>query len=152
MVTPAQWAAYKNTVNGAAASFNQETITWHRLTKHIQRYGEDDPANTVRTDIDLDCLIQFNIFRTWPMSDETPSGLLDQESITVMLNREYLNGLGYLNSDGFFAMDMGNDLFTHMGVLYKPAGETPVSQAGDEPLHFYIILKREETKTGDGKY
>ena len=151
MLTPAQWQTYKDTVNGAADSFNQEVVVWHRLTKRLPRYGEDSSGETYQ-DISLNCLIAYNVFRTWPMSDETPAGLLDQESITMMLNRQYLINNGWVTAQGFFAMDAGKDEFTHMGVRYKPAGETPVSQAGDEPLHFYIILKREETITGDPKY
>ncbi len=152
MLTPLQWQSFKDTVNEAADSFNQEVVTWHRLTKSLDRYGEDDKGSETYEDIPLNCLIAFNVFRTWPMSDETPAGLLDQESITMMLNRQYLINNSWVTAAGFFAVNAGKDEFTHMGVRYKLAGETPVSQAGDEPLHFYIILKRAESITGDPKY
>lgn len=152
MLTPTQWQAYKNVVNDAAASFNQEIVVWSRFTRAFQRDGEDNKANETFTDINLDCLIAYNVFRTWPMTDETVSGGLDQENIVMMLNKQYLDDLGYLNSDGFFDMDPGKDEFTHMGLKYRSAGETPVSQADDGPLHFYIILKRVETPTGTSKY
>jgi len=152
MLSSAQWQAYKNVVNQAAESFNQEIVTWYRFTRGFQRYGEDNEANAHYDQISLNCLIHFNIFRTWPMTEETIGGAIDQESIVMMLNKKYLEDDGYLNSAGFFDMDPGNDYFIHMGVKYRSAGETPVSQAGDEPLHFYIILKREETPTGTQKY
>ncbi len=151
-LTALQWQAYKNVVNDAADSFNQEIVIWHRLTKSLDRYGEDNKGSETYQDISLNCLLAYNFFRTWPMSDETPTGLLDKESIAMILNRQYLIDNGWLNAGGMFDMNAGKDTFTHLGIDYKAAGETPVSQAGDEPLHFYIILKRLKTITGDKKY
>ena len=56
MLTPAQWQSFKDTVNAAADSFNQEIVTWHRLTKRLPRYGEDSSGETYQ-DINLNCLI-----------------------------------------------------------------------------------------------
>jgi len=147
-----QWQTYKNIINKAATSFNKETLIWRRYVRGFDRWGEDKATSKVYTDIELLCLIAYNAFRTWPMTDESPSGALDKENIVVMLNKQYLDDLGYLNSDGYIDMDPGEDIFVHMGITYRSAGETPVSQAGDDPLHFYLILKREETDTGSDKY
>lgn len=152
MLTTAQWQAYKNIINDVHDSFNQDTVTWHRFTKGLQRYGEDDITKDTYTDIPLKCLISYNIFRTWPMTAETPSGGVDKENIVMILNKNYLSENGYLNSSGFFALDPGKDFFIHMGLTYRSAGETPVAQAGDENLLFYVILSREETPTGTEKY
>jgi len=152
MLTPTQWQAFKDVVNNAAESFNQSTVTWYRLTEGIDRWKEDDKAEITYTPISISCLMSYNVFRTWPMTDGTPSGELDQESVTMMLNKKQLEDAGYLNSDGFFDFDPGMDYFVHLGLKYRSAGETPVSQAGDEHLHFYIILKRDETPTGTKKY
>jgi hypothetical protein len=86
------------------------------------------------------------------MTDETVSGALDKENIVAMLNRDYLDGLGYLTADGMIDIDPGVDIFFHLGLEYRSAGETPISQAGDNPLHYYLVLKREETPTGTDKY
>jgi len=150
MLTPAQWQSYKDIVNQASESFNQETVTWYRLARNFQRYGEDNgPVYDQRS---LPCLISYNVFRVWPMTKETDSGALDQESLVMMLNIQQMSDLGYLNAAGFLDMDPGQDYFVHMGLEYRAAGETPVSQAGDEPLHIYVILKRMDTPTGTQKY
>ena len=152
MLTPAQWQAYTDVINQASESFNQDTITWRRFDRGFQRYGKDTKANIHDTDIPLDCLIAYNIFRMWPMTDESTAGALDKENIVLILNKKYLEDLGHLNSFGMFAMDPGKDIFIHRGKEYRASGETEVAQAGDEPLMFYIVLKREETPTGDDKY
>lgn len=152
MLTPAQWQAYRDVINLASESFNQDIITWHRFTRGFQRYGEDTTSDDHHTEIPLNCLIAYNIFRTWPMTEGNVGGELDKENIVVLLNKDYLEGLGYLNAFGMFAMDPGKDLFTHRGKEYRASGETEVSQAGDEPLMFYIVMKREETPTGSDKY
>lgn len=152
MLTSAQWQQYINVVNQASESFNQDVITWKRFSRGMQRYGEDTAGVDVPIDIPLDCLIAYNIFRVWPMSKETVGGVLDAENIVLLLNKKYLEDLGYLNSDGFFAMDPGKDKFIHRGLEYRAGGETEVAQAGSEPLMFYIMLSREETPTGSDKY
>lgn len=152
MLSTAQWQVYKNIINKAQDSFNQDNITWHRHAWGFQRYGEDTKANENYTDIVLKCLVGYNVFRTWPMTRETTGGAIDKENIVLLLNKKYLEDLGYLNADGFFAMDPGKDKFTHRGIAYRAAGETEVAQAGDDPLLFYIVLKREDSITGDAKY
>ena len=152
MLTPAQWASYRDVINQASEGFNKDTVTWRRHIRGFQRYGEDTVANENYTDISLNCLIAYNLFRTWPMTSETTSGALDKENIVLILNKDYISGLGYLNSNGFFAVDPGKDTFIHRGIRYRSAGETEVGQAGDDPLMFYIILSREESYTGEEKY
>jgi len=152
MLTSAQWQQYRNVVNQASESFNQDTIIWRRHTRGFQRYGEDTGGVDDYTNITLNCLIAYNIFRTWPMSKETVGGQLDDENIVLVLNKKYLEDLGYLNSDEFFEMDPGKDQFIHRGIEYRSGGETEVAQAGDKPLMFYIMLSRKETPTGIDKY
>ena len=152
MLTPIQWQAFRNVVDLASESFNQDIVTWRRHTRGFQRYGEDTVANENYTDVSLNALIAFNIFRLWPMSKETVGGVLDGENIVMMLNKKYLEDLGHLNADGFFDMDPGKDIFFHRGLEYRASGETEVAQAGDIALMFYVVLGREETKTGNAKY
>ena len=152
MISTAQWQTYKNIINKAHDSFNKDTITWHRYIRGFQRYGEDTKASEDYTHITLNCLIAYNFFNRGPLTKETTSGALDKQNIVLMLNKKYLEDLGYLNSEGFFDMDPGKDKFTHRALPYRAAGETEVAQAGDDPLMFYIVLRREEIVTGDAKY
>lgn len=152
MLTPSQWQSYKDIINKASESFNKDILIWRRFVRSRQRYGEDTQTSEVFTDIDLDCLMSYNVFRTWPMTVESKSGALDSESIVAILNKKYLEDNGYLNSDGFFDMNPGKDKFIHQGIEYRSSGETGVSQAGDEAIMFYVILKRQETPTGTDKY
>jgi len=152
MISPLQWQIYKNAINAAHDSFNQDVVIWHRFIGGFQRYGEDDQNNETFLDITLKTLVSYNVFRTWPITKETSAGSVDLESATLIFNKKYLEDLGYLNSDGFFAMDPGKDEFTLGGVRYRPSGETEVAQAGDDPLMFYVILIRKKVKTADPKY
>lgn len=151
-ISNSQWNIYKNIINKAHDSFNQDTIIWRRHIRGFQRYGEDTKANENYNDITLKCLISYNVFRTWPITKETTGGDLDKENITLILNKKYLDDLGYLNADGFFEMTPGKDQFIHKGLEYQPSGETGVAQASTDALLFYIILARQETNTGTKKY
>jgi hypothetical protein len=152
MVSPAQWQVYKNIINKAHDSFNQDTVTWRRISAGLQRYGEDNVANETYIDVELKCLIDYNGFRTWPVTIEKATGAVDMESMCMGLNINYLRNEGLLDPQGNFQFDPGKDKFFHMGQEYRAAGETPVAQAGDEPLIIYVILSREKTPTGQNKY
>jgi hypothetical protein len=151
-ISPAMWQVYKNIINKAHDIFNKDIVTWRRLTTGLQPFGEDDVSNDSFEDIDLEVLITYNIFRTWPITQNTPEGILDRENIVLMFTKKYLLDLGYLNADGYFAFNPGRDTFIHHGQEYRAMGETPISQAYDDALHIYIILIRQKTPTGNSKY
>ena len=152
MISNAQWDLYKGIINNAHNYFNQDTVIWRRFVRGLQRYGEDNASNEATEDITLKVLILYNSFRTWPITEESVSGITDKQNMVLMINKSYLNGLGYLNGSGFFDINPGRDIFIHMGEKYRASGETPVGQAKDDPLHFFIVLKREESLTGEDKY
>jgi len=152
MISDAVWANYKAIINSVHNDFNQDIITWVRHTHGLQRFGEDNKTLNKTSHIDLKALISYNVYRSWPMTKETESGGLDEESMLIIFNKNYLNELGYINVNGNFAMDPGLDYFVHQGQKLKPAGETPAAQAKDDPLLVYIIVKRMETLTGSNKY
>lgn len=151
-ISDADWANYKAIINDAHSFFNQENITWLRFSSGLQRYGEDDGSQEATESIVLKCLVNYNVYRSWPLSEETASGQLDKESIAAIFNRSYLAGLGYINANGNFIVDPGRDYFIHRGVKYRCAGETPAAQAKDEPLLIYIILRRLNPLTGSTTY
>lgn len=148
LVSDAKWDAFRDLIKDAHDTFNQDTITWRRATKSVPRYFEDNII-TSYTNIELQCLIGFNSFRTWPLTKHTESGELDEQNMYAMFSKDYLEELGYLNSEGYFNFKAGADLFIHRGILYKPEGDTFFSQAGSDPLHVVIVLSREELFTGD---
>jgi hypothetical protein len=147
-LTSADWALYTNTINQASDTFNKELITWHSLTKRINRMGEDNPTSQTFTNITLEVLVQYNVFRTWPINKETKTGDLDKESILVIVNKQYLSDLGYLNNAGYFEFRPDEDRFSLHGKTYRCAGDTPASQTNTDPLLFYIIMEREILSTG----
>jgi len=151
-ISDQQWAAYANIINNAHNFFNQDIITWVRHTYGLQRWGEDNKTLEKSISIDLKGLISYNVYRSWPMTKETESGTIDKESVLVIFNKNYLHGLGYINSNGNFNFDPGVDYFIHQGQKLRASGETPMSQAKDNPLLIGIILKRMETVTGSNKY
>ena len=151
-ISTLQWNVYKGIINNAHNFFNQDTISWFRNDFNMQRHGEDSTSSMGFTMINLKCLNTYNFFRTWPMTDETISGKLDKESMVVLLNKKYLSDLGYLTADGNLNFDPGSDYFIFQGQKMTSSGETPLSQALDEPLHIMLILKREPTETGSNKY
>jgi hypothetical protein len=152
MIPNAAWAKYKKTINDISNDFNKAIIVWHRYNSGLQYEGEDKPTISKFTDINLDCLISYNYFRTWPITENTKTGSLDKESMVVIFNKDYLYKLGYVNANKNFDINPGQDYFTFYGVDYQPSGETPVSQAKDQDLLFWIILKRRVTQTGNPVY
>lgn len=147
LIPNAIWAKYKNLMFKAHESFNQDTIVWVKHTPRVQLFQEQEEPSGNR--INLLGLVGFNFFRTWPITKHSNSGELDNQNMLVMFNREYLTNLGYVTPNGYFDFDPDKDYFIHRGIKYKAEGDTFLSQAKDEPLHIQIILRREETITGE---
>lgn len=149
-MTDAQWQRYINTINEWQEDAFQQEFTWKRAITRTSRYGED--INNRYEYITLKGLIHYNNFRSWPVNMYTDTGELDKQSIMVFLNIAYLNNLGYSDEHGVLKYDPGFDKFIINGIVYVNAGESQVSQAKDEPILSFIILKREETDTGNNFY
>lgn len=141
-IQDSDWALYKEIIDGVHEDFNQDTITLMSKVRVRNRYQEDTNRESNYNHIPLKCLIQYNVFRTWPMTKETDSGSTDAESIVVLLNNTYLSSINMLTTEGNLDYDPGNDLFEFRGHIYRDAGNTPISQAKDNPLLTLIILKR----------
>lgn len=128
-------------------TFNQSPLLWKRSAPtNLAAYNEEEPK--VYTDITLKVLVVYNQFRTWPIVDQTTTGELDNQNMTVMINREYLGELGYLTSEGYFDFQPDEDYFVHMGLKYKCEGDTPLSQNQVDPIWVMLILRREEHLEG----
>lgn len=146
MAKTVNWDKYKRAVNQFADQADQAELLWERSLGSIDRYMEDHSTERFEK-ITLEVLVQYNYFRSWPITKNTETGSLDNESILVYLNKDRLNTLGYLNAEGYFDFDPDADRFTIEGKRYKAQGDTSVSQAGDIPLHTIIILQREPSDT-----
>jgi|TARA_R110000803_G_scaffold206272_3_gene273445 hypothetical protein len=148
-LSAADWQHYKDAINLAHSDFNQETLTWKRAEVFMSRYGEDPTgAGASFVDVPLKVLIQSNYFRSWPVTKTSESGELDKESLVVILNYKYLQNSGYITPNKYFDFKPDLDRFVVKGREYKAFGDLDAAYANDEPLLFYLILKREQTHTG----
>lgn len=144
------WDSHVNAINEWQEDSFQEPVIFRRNIVKISQNGED---NNVRyKDIEILGLVQYNYFRSWPVSQPTDTGEIDKESCMLYLNVEYLRRNGLTNEFNQFLFDPAEDRFIISGVNYKPAGESQVAQAHDKTILFYIILKREEIPTGTHNY
>jgi hypothetical protein len=147
LVTATQWDMYKNLMRDAHETFAQKPIVWKRSRGGLDRYGEDNASERF-TNINLKGLLQYNAFRTWPINRTSEQGEQDKENVMLILNKQYLQELGYINANGNFAFDPAADRFVFDGRVHKALGDTDTSQDDNEGLWTSIILKREELNTG----
>lgn len=147
LITPAQWAKYKQAINDGLETFAQKEIIWLKYVNQINRFGEDPEIAPVQ--ITLKCLINYNYMRSWPITFTSDSGELDRQSMQVLFSLQYLRDEGHLTGDNSLDYDPGMDRFIIDGMIMKGSGDTPVSQAEGEDLMYSLIVKREETDTGN---
>ena len=151
LISSAQWDNFRQAINNASATFGAQPIIWNAVTKRLAFSGDERNADGI-SQITLMGYCQYNVYKLWPGQRETVSGEIDKESVAIILNKAYLRGLNYLNSDGNFDFNPDTDTFTINGEIYYPAGNTQAAQAYDSPLEIYIILKRTPVKTGHTPY
>lgn len=149
-MTQKQWDRYIAVINEWQEDAFQQEIIWKSNITNLNRYGED--SNVRYHDISLRCLIHYNNFRTWPINLFTDTGEIDKQSVMVFFNIAYLDSLGYADENGVLMFDPGLDKFIINGVVYTSGGESQVAQAKDKPILSFLILKREETDTGNTFY
>jgi len=145
MISDADWTKYIDIINDFQAVAFQQTVTWKRTRVVRNRWQEGDNIRT--EDVSIKGLIQYNIFRNWPINKTTKTGQIDEESCQLLLNYQYLVDNGWVNANGQFDFDPGLDKFVIEGLIYKPMGDAKAAQAKDKPLLVFIILQREETST-----
>lgn len=149
MLTAQEWQDYANLIN----QFMQQdsapkVIVWRRFVYNLDRYREDgEGKNTV--DINLNVLLNYNYFRTWPITFTTEAGEIDRQSVQVLINKEYLRVLGYITPNNNFDFNPDKDIFFINGKPHRSMGDTLVSQASSQDLIVSFIAKREEIQTGD---
>lgn len=105
-------------------------------------YGEDDSYNF--DNIEIEVLIGYNYYRTWPINRNTAAGELDTQNQVIWISKRYLEENGWMNEEGYWAMDRVMDRFVLDGITYKASGDTTMTQAKDQSVLFFLVLKREE--------
>lgn len=145
LVGQANWDKFRALQRDAHDTFAQKSMFWYRSISSLDRFGEDNVNDA--PPVELKVLCNYNYMRSWPITIGTDAGKLDRSSIQILINKDYLRELGYLNADGYFDFERNEDTFKIDGIIYRDAGDTAVSQAKDDDLWFAIILRREETST-----
>jgi hypothetical protein len=121
-------------------------VIWRRLKKNYDRFGEGESRKY--QEIKLKVIPGYNDFRTWPTTNFTEAGAVDKESMYLLINRDYLKELGYINSRGNLDFDPVYDKFVLHGLIYKADGDTNIAPSYDQSLYFLLILSRDLIKTG----
>ena len=143
------WEKFESAINNRAFDlFNQKTIKWFRSVKSLDPHGEKGKNYQSYQEVELKCLCEYNIFKVWPLDKDSPSGTMDMQNVLIIFNKKYLSDNGWLNSNGYFAFDSGNDYFVLDGIKYLDAGDTQASQSAADNVLFYLILKRDKYETG----
>lgn len=147
-VSSADWDMYAALMRDAHETFAQKPITWKQSKGGLDRFMEDNNTETFNS-IPLKVLLEFNVRRTWPVDNEYDFGAEDDESILVIINKKYLDELGFINSNGNFIFDPKADRFIIDGFTYRSRGITDTSQNDKTALWVMIIVTKEPFKTGN---
>lgn len=148
--TPSDWTNYKEIINNFHNDAFQQDVIWRKCINWISEFSEDDSIQT--QDITIKGLVNYNDYRSWPVTIPSITGDIDGQSCLLYLNVKYLRDNDLVTGTDHFQFDPGRDRFILDGKTYKAAGESKTAQASDEALLQFIILKREETMTADPVY
>ena len=152
MPTAEDFARFKQEQDNFMGQVAKKTITWQRRKYSHDNYGEDTDIAANYDTIELEVLIQYNYFRTWPVSVPTTTGEEDRQNCMVLLNVQYLTDLGYWGDNNQMVFSPGLDRFIIDGITHKVAGDTHFSQNETADLHIALIMKREELPTRENPY
>jgi hypothetical protein len=149
MLSAVEWADYAQIINQFMMQDSAlKPIVWKRFVYGVDRYMEDN-AGANYQNITINVLLNYNYFRTWPITFTTESGELDRQSVQVIINKQYLRNLGYISADNNFVFNPDKDTIFIDGKPHRVMGDTMASQASDKDLLVTFIAKREELKTAD---
>lgn len=153
LVSNKSWDRYKKHIKRFLdLDAGRQTIIWAKNLNQLLTHGEDTIPYYRR--IEIEALCYYNAFRNWPINTPTATGETDDENLSIMISRDYIESLEggkYWkksndiegSTEGYWDFNWSEDRFVINGITYKPSGDTNVAQAKDEPLVFLIILKRD---------
>lgn len=143
LVNPTDWARYSSIINKFHDSANQDTLEWYSQPSTRKKHGEEPSGELVKK-TDLKVLFYYNYFRTWPITEYNIQGEVDKESCVALINIQWMRTQSLCDLRGRLIFDAPNDIFIHRGDKYEVSGNSFLSQAGNQPLFFMLILKRLE--------
>jgi hypothetical protein len=147
LLSPLDWATYRQAINDASATFNHQIITWARANVVLDYNGNDDTKHGYSF-IQLECLCNYNIIPSWSVDKATGTGVVDKEGIPIIFNKQYLTDKGYINPNGMMDFNLSADYFILDGLKYKVRGDTQAAQARVDPLLQYFVIVRDNPVTG----
>lgn len=147
LLSAADWATFRQAINNASDTFNKQLIVWKHVRVLLDYDGNDDNSNNFE-DIPLYVLVVYNTFPTWPIDKLTESGIADRESLNIIINKDYLRGMGRLTSEGLMDLNLTRDYFIIMGKSFKIMHDTQGAQAYNDPILQFITLVRDSPPTG----
>lgn len=136
------WEKYSNIIcDFLDKDAGRQKIIWAKHLNQVLSYGEDySPRYRFRS---IEALCYYNAFRNWPINQSTVTGELDEENLSIMISKKYIEENGYMDDNGYLDFNWAEDRFIINGIPYRPSGDTQVAQAKDQALVFLIILKRD---------
>jgi len=141
-VSNKSWKKYKDIVTKFLDDDSgKQVITWAKHVNQMLSHGED--LTPVYYGIEIEALCYYNAFRNWPLNQATITGEIDEENLSILISKNKIQELGYLNDNGYWDFNWAEDRFVINGIVYRPSGDTQVAQAKDEALVFLVILKRD---------
>lgn len=152
LVSNKSWDRYKNHIQRFLdQDAGRQNIIWAKNVNQLLTHGEDKIPWYEK--IEIEALCYYNAFRNWPINTATVSGETDEENLSIMISRSYIENLkegkywkktsDSTPSDGYWDFNWQEDRFSINGITYRPTGDTQVAQAKDEALVFLIILRRD---------
>lgn len=144
LISSQDWAKYREVINNAFDTFADKVITLQQFTHENFNYGE---GGAVYNPLSIPALMNYNVYRTWPVNDTTHSGTVDKENVQIILNYDLLNSLGLI-FDGRFLFKPQQDYFIIDGEDWIDSGITNASQAPALPLFVDLILMRKPKPHG----
>ena len=154
LVSNKSWDRYKKHIKRFRdQDAGRQAIIWAKNVNQLLTHGEDTIPYYEK--VEIEALCYYNAFRNWPINFASVSGETDEENLSIMISRDYLEGLeggrfwkkivsdNGVPTDGYWDFNWVEDRFQINGITYRPTGDTQVAQAKDEALIFLIILKRD---------
>lgn len=151
LLSDSEWDQYANDID----QFMNEDVAlqpveWLQCIRPADLNGDD--LEPLYSSTDLQGIITYNQFRTWPINTQTITGDNDKESCLLFMNTKWLEDNDYNNLQGLFAFDPVLDRFIVDGIMYKASGDSKTSQVKSKTLLTFIVLRRESIATGHEKY
>lgn len=140
-VSQVDWKRYTKIVNDFIdQDSGKQPFLWLRKFNQIMAWGED--VGISYEPIALEGLFHYNYIKTWGGQGVTVSGELDATDVVLYISKRLLDENGFITKLGYWDFNWAEDRFILNGRVYKPFGDTQVAQAHDDPMLFFVILKR----------